>query len=345
MKIASANVSMQSEHAAVTLKQTRESLRTWVGPHRPDFEGRQQERPQVQISAAGLAAQSAESQPTKSSTDPLHDDPRLALIRAMLERLTGHRIRVFDAGEMQQQSPTTAATGPAPEAAPAQPNAGFGVEYDYHAVQVESEQTSLSAQGVVKTANGKEIRFQLDLTMAREHVEQTDISLRAGDAQRKDPLVINFDGNAAQLTDQRFSFDLNADGSTEQLPMLAAGSGYLALDRNGNGSIDSGAELFGPATGSGFGELAALDSDHNGWLDENDTAYARLRVWTPDGQGGAALATLQESKVGALYLGNLATPFALKGSANADLGNVAASGIYLTESGQAGTLQEVDLTI
>jgi hypothetical protein len=345
MKIASANVSMQSEHTAVTLKQTRESLRTWVGPHRPDFEGRRQEKPQVQISTAGLAAQAAEAQATNPSSDAVDNDPRLALIRAMLERLTGHRIRVFDAGELQQQTAAAAVANPAPEAGPAQRSAGFGIEYDYHAVQVESEQTSFSAQGVVKTADGKVIRFQLDLTMAREHVEQTDISLRAGDAQVKDPLVINFNGNAAQLTDQRFSFDLDADGSAEQLPMLASGSGYLALDRNGNGSIDSGAELFGPTTGSGFGELAVLDSDHNNWLDENDAAYAQLRVWTPDGQGGAALATLQESKVGALYLGAVATPFALKGSANADLGIVAASGIYLTESGQAGTLQEVDLTI
>jgi hypothetical protein len=43
------------------------------------------------------------------------------------------------------------------------------------------------------------------------------------------------------------------------------------------GRIDSGSELFGPATGSGFGELAALDGDGNGWIDENDDAFARLR--------------------------------------------------------------------
>ncbi len=345
MKIAGANVSMESKHVAVTRQETRASLRAWVGPQRPDFEVRQREEPQVQISPAGLAAQSAESQAVKSSSDAVDNDPYLSLIRAMIEQLTGHHIRVFDASEIQQQPTTAAASVPPPARDAAQRSAGFGVEYEYHAVQEESEQTSFSAQGVVRTADGKEMQFQLDLSMARQYREQVDIGFRAGDAQKKDPLVISFNGNAAQLTDQRFSFDLDADGSAEQLPMLAAGSGYLALDRNGNGSIDSGAELLGPTTGSGFGELAALDSDQNNWIDENDPGYARLRVWTPDGQGGAALATLMERQVGALYLGNLSTPFALRGSNNADLGAVAATGVYLSESGQAGTIQDVDLTI
>jgi hypothetical protein len=338
---------MQSEHTAITRQQSRESLRTWVGAERPDFEGRQQGRPQVQISAAGHAAQSSEAEAIRSSADAVDNDPFLNLIKSMVELLTGQRVRVFDASKLRHDADPVdlppAVPAPSQDAPPR--SAGFGIEYDYHAVREESEQTSFSAQGAVRTADGKEVSFRLDLSMARQYREEVDVSFRAGDAQRKDPLVINFDGNAAQLTDQRFRFDLDADGSAEQLATLTPGSGYLALDKDGNGSIDSGAELFGPATGSGFGELAAFDADENNWIDENDPVYAQLRIWTPDGQGEAALATLQERKVGALYLGSVSTPFALRGAGNSDLGAVAATGVYLTEPGESGTLQEIDLSV
>jgi hypothetical protein len=348
MKIANANVSMQSQHVMVVHREQRESLRAWVGARAGTADSRQQGNAQVQVSAAGRAAYAADTRAAKSSTDQVDNDPYLALIRAMIERLTGRQVRVFDASALSVQVAQAAPATPAPsQSAPtaSQGGAGFGVQYDYHAVYEEAEQTSFSAQGVVHTADGQTIQFQLDLSMARQYREQTDVSLRVGDAQKTDPLVINFAGNAAQLTDQRFAFDLNSDGSAEQLPMLAAGSGYLALDGNGNGSIDSGAELFGPTTGSGFGELAALDTDHNQWIDENDPAFAQLRVWTPDDQGGATTATLQELQVGALYLGVAQTPFSLRGANNADLGAVSATGVYLGESGQTGTLQEVDLTV
>jgi hypothetical protein len=127
--------------------------------------------------------------------------------------------------------------------------------------------------------------------------------------------------------------------------MLAGGSGYLAIDRNDNGSIDSGSELFGPATGSGFGELAALDGDGNGWIDENDAAFAALRVWTPDTDGDGTLETLARRKVGAIALGNVASPFELRGTGNSNLGAIAASGLFLAEDGPIGSIQEIDLTV
>jgi hypothetical protein len=260
----------------------------------------------------------------------------MLLIRRMIEMLTGKQVKVYRA-EAAPESPQVAA--------PERTQAGYGIEYDYHAVREEAEATSFSAQGVIRTADGKEIAFNLHLDMSRHYREEVSVSIRAGNAARKDPLVINFDGNAAQLTDQRFLFDLDADGSQEQVAMLASGSAYLALDENANGAIDSGAELFGPATGSGFAELAAYDADANGWIDESDAVYSRLRLWTPAADGSGALETLQARKVGALFLGQIATPFELRGNGNSDLGAVAATGLYLHEDGQAGTLQEIDLSV
>ncbi|MFQ8776527.1 MAG: hypothetical protein ACLR78_02345 [Roseburia sp.] len=74
-----------------------------------------------------------------------------------------------------------------------------------------------------------------------------------------DPLVINLDSNIANVSDQKFYFDIDADGSDDSISMLNSGSGYLALDRNGDGIINDGSELFGTQSGNGFADLAAYD--------------------------------------------------------------------------------------
>jgi hypothetical protein len=265
----------------------------------------------------------------------------------MVEMLTGRQIRVFSLQDIQPASAAPAIADPDTAVQPAASGGptGFGIEYDHHAVHVESEQTRFSAQGVVRTADGREVTFAVELSMTRSYREETTISVRAGDAVRKDPLVLNFHGNAAQLSDRRFAFDLDSNGTLEHIALLTSGSGYLAFDRNGNGRIDSGSELFGPATDSGFGELARLDGDGNGWIDENDDAFARLSVWTPDAEGDGTLESLAGRKVGAIALGSVDSPFQLRGAGNSDLGAIAASGLFLAEDGRVGSIQEIDLTI
>jgi hypothetical protein len=305
----------------------------------------------VQISAAGQAASSSGANAIEQATAASANDPRIQLLIAMLEWMTGKRVTVFDASQLQSnavtpvQVPNQAQAAQASQPAQTPQRAGFGIEYDAHTTHEEVEQTSFSAQGTINTADGRQIAFQLDATMSRSVSEQTNVSVRAGDAVRKDPLVINFGGTAAQLSSQRFSFDLNGDGKAENVPLLASGSGYLALDLNHNGKIDSGAELFGPATGSGFTDLAKYDQDGNGWIDENDPVFKQLRVWTPDASGKGTLSSLADHNVGALFLGHQSTAFQLRGAQNQDLGAVRDSGVYLTESGAAGSLQQIDLTV
>ena len=375
MKIAAADLALQSEHSAQTRRQSEESLRAWRG-ERPDFEGRRGPPAVASIASAVASisaaayqalAQTANAQPAPAETDAsgtaksleaaeeaIENDPRLFLIKRMLEHLLGREMRIFDreelSAELRQVEVRTGSTSAQLQSAAAG-NGNWGVEYDYREVREEVEATRFSAQGTIRTADGKEISFTLELEMTRYYREETNVSLRAGNAAvRKDPLVVNFDGTAAQLSglaDQRFRFDLDGNGTAEDLPLFASGSGYLAFDRNGNGKIDSGKELFGPGTGNGFGELARLDGDGNGngWIDENDAAFQQLSVWTPAAAGDGSLRSLAELGIGALGLARVATPFALRGSDNADLGVVKESGVYLTESGQAGTLQEIDLTM
>ena len=87
-----------------------------------------------------------------------------------------------------------------------------------------------------------------------------------------------------ELSDQTFYFDLDADGEEEEISMLK-GSGYLALDKNEDGIINDGSELFGTGNGDGFADLARYDEDGNGWIDENDSIWSKLKIWCKDENG------------------------------------------------------------
>lgn len=354
MKIASANLQMASTHASLQQHEVSESLKMWVGRQGPRLTSEAADkRPaltdKVTLSEAGKASQSAES--IKDAQDAAVDaDPKMMLIRSMLELLLGHKVRIFDAAQLQggtDDAPATAAPATANQQTPSgpPPPAGYGVEYDRHESYSESEQTSFAASGTVKTTDGREISFALELSMSRSYHEESNVSLRLGDAARKtDPLVLNFSGTAAQLSDQRFAFDLNADGSAEQINFLASGSGFLVLDRNQDGKVNDGSELFGPTTNNGFAELSELDGDQNGWIDENDAAFAQLQVWNRDSSGQDQLRSLSTAGVGAIALSHISTPFELKTNANELLGQIRTSGIFLQENGAAGTIQQIDLT-
>ncbi|MCX7171224.1 MAG: hypothetical protein NTY41_13315 [Proteobacteria bacterium] len=353
MKIAAASLAFSSQHSATFRSEKSETLRTWIGPNRPDFEGGATAQPAPAISAVAYSAQAQDQSLPSSGSQAINDaieianhDPILQLIRSMLELLTGHSIQIFTfQARPGQTPPAPAPVDPKPAALAGQARAGFGIEYERHEIRTETEQTDFQAAGTIRTTDGKEIQFQLDLSMQRRYSQESDLSLRAGDARQKDPLVINFGGTAAQLQNRRFLFDIAGNGQAEKVPLLGAGSGFLALDLNGNGRIDTGKELFGTASGNGFADLAGHDRDGNGWIDENDPVFGELRVWTPDGSVAGTLASLQQKNVGALFLGSQTTPFELRNSNNQSLGSVRASGVYLAENGIAGTLQQIDLSV
>ena len=346
MKILASNLQLASSHASLQQHEIRERLNMWTGERPGQRNARPTSSDEVSLSAAGKAAAESSDASETAAEDATDGDPRLHLIRSLVELLTGRQIRLFDASELQGAQHETPAVEAPPEQSPSPQTAvGWGMEYDRHESYTEIEHTAFSASGSVTTADGREIAFNLQLSMARAYHEESDISLRLGDAARKtDPLVLNFSGTAAQLTNQRFAFDLNADGQAEQINFVAPGSGFLVFDRNADGKINDGRELFGPTTQDGFQELSALDGDHNGWIDENDAAYSQLQVWTRNSQGADQLQSLAAANVGAIALARIATPFDLKNNDNQLLGQIRNSGIFLQEDGAAGTIQQIDLT-
>lgn len=349
MKISASNIELNASHSYTAHEETNTSLESWRININAAQDDNDASTP-ITLSSTGQTL-SSQAAALASAQEAADNDPLLLLLKQMLEWMTGQPIKLFSATDLPAQDQQSAADAlPLPQTsrgksqAPAQ-RSGSGMAYDYHRVYTESESTQVTMAGTVRTADGQEIQLSMGLSMSRSYREETHISVQTGNARRQDPLVINFAGTAAQLRDQRFSFDLNGDGSKENIARLASGSGYLAFDRNGNGRIDNGLELFGPATNSGFGELAQLDSDHNGWIDENDAAYRQLSVWTPDEDGQGSLQSLAKLQIGALYTGHVASPFELRGSNNNDLGAIGATGLYLREDGSSGTLQELDLTV
>ena len=209
----------------------------------------------------------------------------------------------------------------------------------------ESESTTFASSGMVKTQDGRSIDFNIEVSMSRAFTSQIN-TLTTQNYIKTDPLVINLDTDIGSVTDQKFLFDLDSDGEEEEISFAGKGSGFLALDKNGDGRIGDGSELFGTKSGDGFKDLAAFDEDGNGWIDENDSIYSKLKVWTKDEAGNDYLINLKDADVGAIYLDNADTQFSLKDGNNRLNGEIKKTGIYLHEStGAAGTLNHVDLAV
>lgn len=209
----------------------------------------------------------------------------------------------------------------------------------------ESESMTFASKGMVQTADGRSIDFNIEVSMSRAFVSSIDL-LEVKDYIKTDPLMINLDTNIGSVSDQKFFFDLDSDGKEEEISFAGKGSGFLALDKNNDGIINDGSELFGTQSGDGFRDLSAYDEDGNGWIDENDSIFSKLRVWTKDEEGNDKLIDLKKADVGAIYLNNVNTQFSLKNAENDLNAELKKTGIYLKEStGVAGTLNHVDLVI
>jgi hypothetical protein len=293
----------------------------------------------------------AHVQPQASAADRLKMD----LIRSTVETFTGRKLELLDLADLESggathtngtvAAPRADANAPADgESAEAAPEPRFGLTYTVRDTRTERETTSFQAKGVVHTADGREIDIEVSLTMDREFIQESSAEVRVG-AALEDPLVVNFEGTAAQLTQRTFAFDLDANGTAEDIHFVGPGSGFLAWDRNGSGTVEDGSELFGPATGQGFAELAAHDDDGNGFIDEGDAIYGDLRIWEKDEAGTDKLVALQARGVGAIYLGSAATPFEVKDDEGELQGVVRSTGMYLREDGGAGTVQQLDLVV
>jgi len=213
----------------------------------------------------------------------------------------------------------------------------------FESFQFESETVTYQATGEIHTADGRTINIDISMEMSRQFVSYMNLSTRS--STLVDPIVINYGGTAASLMNEKFMFDLTMDGNMDSLSVLGEGSGFLAIDWNGDGIINDGSELFGPSTGCGFTELRKYDTDGNGWIDENDEIFDKLVVWRRDENGNDTVKTLKELGIGAIFLGDISTEYSFKGENNQTLGVTRSTSFFIKECGGAGTLSHIDLAL
>ena len=272
-----------------------------------------------------------------------HRDARAEALAARVQRLLQSLIEAILAALDGKKCSNELGTCETPIAGDAAAPTGRSIEIGWQRKVVEtvreSETTRVCGKGEVSTADGRCIRFDLAVDMARSHVSRSEKE-ESGVVRLQDPLVLSYPGQSCELLAQCISFDLDADGRAEQIPKLGEGSGFLVFDRNANGRADDGKELFGVASGDGFADLAKLDGDGNGWIDEADAAWSRLGLWS-----GERFESLTAAGSGALNTAAVNSEFSLKSADNALLGQIRAAGVYLTEAGAAGLVQHVDLAV
>ena len=347
MRIAGSSIAFQSTHQQVQRREEKTHVRFWVDD--APRAARNESADRVEVSDAGKHQCECAHQKRIEETneDVEYLDAELRFLKVLLEAWFG---RVIDIGkpvteDVEVAEPVTVPSEEQVREASEEPvraepeRVGWGLEVDHSEVYHESEDTTFASEGVIETADGHRIDFSMTFQMSRSFTQERAFNLRLGDARLVDPLVLNFNGSHTQLSDRVFSFDLNNDGEVENLNFVDAGSGYLAYDKNGDGTINNGSELFGAVTGDGFGELAAYDQDGNGWIDEADDIFAKLKVWKQDG-----LHALASTNVGAIYLKAADTPFALMKD-QSQQGQIQQTGIFVNEDYSVGTIQKVDYVV
>ena len=169
-----------------------------------------------------------------------------------------------------------------------------------------------------------------------------------------DPLTLDLDGNGIETLASNGHdgalFDHDKNGIRTATGWVGKDDGFLVYDRNGDGVVNDGGELFGDNTllkngeraANGYQALADLDDNGDGKVDAADSAFAKLRVWRDLNQDGISqegeLLTLNEAKVKALNLANKNT--------DRDLGNgnsLAEEGTYTDSDGNEKQMGDLNL--
>jgi hypothetical protein len=174
------------------------------------------------------------------------------------------------------------------QAQPAQTNSGqqASAQVVHFELDFEMEMSSVTETTVAEL---RDQGIQVQTTRLEQyqrvsiHVEFTGVLGQGQNAQKQsDPLVLDLGNDGVQLSSAADgeAFDINADGTVDRTAFVRGNDAYLALDRNGNGQIDDGGELFGDQHGArnGFEELARFDDNREGFIDKNDSVFKRLRL-------------------------------------------------------------------
>ncbi|WP_232617308.1 calcium-binding protein, partial [Snodgrassella alvi] len=176
--------------------------------------------------------------------------------------------------------------------------------------------------------DGKDLIINDGLTVKNFKNGDLNIRLREEDDTRPDirdamsirsPIIIDMNGDGVKTTAQgkHTYFDHDGNGFAENTGWVDSNDALLVLDRNQNGLIDDGKELFGSNTllssgkraQNGFEALAEFDENRDGVIDAADSVWSRLQLWQDKNQNGLvdegellSLSNTQITAIGLKYL-------------------------------------------
>ncbi len=220
---------------------------------------------------------------------------------------------------------------------------GFEIQINQTTYVRDYENLIIKADGYIKLSDGKEINFDLDLNLLHFY-EKRDTVVVYPLGQPKDPLIISLDNLNQFNATFKFKFDLDGDGMEEEIYQFED-TGFMFLDKNNDGIVNNGTELFGTRTGRGFSELVQYDVDKNNWLDERDPVFRELAVWIKDVNGKDIIKRLSDVGIGAIYLNGVVSPFEIKDINNTRLAQIRESGLYVKNDGSLNTIHQIDFYV
>ncbi len=146
---------------------------------------------------------------------------------------------------------------------------------------------------------------EIEISFIQQNQSSSSITLESSTTEVSDPLILNLDNTDFSFTPgQSISFDLNADGHFDKISNLNSGNSFLAYDKNNNGTIDDGSELFGDTRGAadGFDDLRNYDLNDDNQINAQDKIFESLLLLNFDSQGHQTTRTLSSEEITSLSL-------------------------------------------
>jgi hypothetical protein len=325
MKIVNSNVQMSMQHNYLE-KNTQQTVVQTTTPTKANTQTKTIESPDV----------------LNSDLD-IKSNPKYHLLKLLYRSLTGKEMNHLEAKEFMNkiqggEQELHLSVSFASQTIAKQASFQF-IESHY-----EKEKLHVSLSGNLQTADGKKFEIEYDMIMQRSFAESRQLTIGNLPQELKDPLIINFNRSSSGLSTEKNQFDIDADGIIDSVATTLNGSGFLAVDKDLNGKIDNGTEVFGAITGNGFKELSGFDDDHNGFIDEGDAIFSHLKILQKlDGESLGI--NLKQANIGAISLQSIKSPFTIKDENNVEIAVVKATGYALSEDGDVKTVQQLDLFV